>query len=396
MKLILSAKLYLVLILNCSISFAQYVPYKSLYKTSEEIGAMNSSELESFFYSTIGNNYKKSLEVIDKDNPTIPVSKKAMAKYNENEFGVADAKNLIVQLAKKTKYLILNEAHHSPNHRVFAKSLLKDLYKQGYRNLAVETLDFNNKYQDTLLNKRKYPLIQSGSYSREPQFGQFLREALRIGYTVIPYDVISSSISGKEREINAANAILAQEGEGKTFVYCGYDHALEGFMGDGGWEYAVAGHIKRLTGIDPLTINQTSINEKSTPSLEHPLFAKWKITTPQVLLYEGKPYRRKKSVYYDLTIVHPRTFYKEGRPSWAFSKNAKPYKLKVDTLSVQKPYLILAVKGEEDYKTAVPTDIIEVNDDSAKEITFALEKGKYNFVIPVDKEKAYLIEKEVK
>ena len=324
----------------------------------------------------------------------------SIPKYVEENFDLVDPIELISEKSKNTEYVIINETHHSPHHRVFAKSLLKELYNQGYRNLAIETLSINDEYEDKLLNVRKYPLVNSGTYSREPQFGNFIREALKFGYNVFPYDIAYAkgmSMSSKEREIGAAKTIISNKGKGKTLIFCGFDHVLEGHIG-GAFEYALAERIKQFSGIDPLTINQTQFDQKSNPSFEHPWFSKWNITDPKVLMHNEKPFKIKNysTGYCDIAIIHPRTTYIKNRPSFAFSDKTKIFSLNVDTIKVAKPYLILAFKSEENYTSSVPVDIIEVNDNIDTEMNFILEKGVYNFIIPTTPEKAYLISKEVK
>ena len=41
----------------------------------------------------------------------------------------------------RTRVIMLNEAYAKPFHRAFALSLLGDLYRQGFRYLAMEMLD---------------------------------------------------------------------------------------------------------------------------------------------------------------------------------------------------------------------------------------------------------------
>lgn len=53
--------------------------------------------------------------------------------------------------------------------------------------------------EDTLLNERGYPLLSSGYYTQEPQFGNLVREALRIGYELFPYETQVRG-DGKERK----------------------------------------------------------------------------------------------------------------------------------------------------------------------------------------------------
>jgi hypothetical protein len=94
--------------------------------------------------------------------------------------------------ASREEMIIINEAHHNASHRAFASSLLQGLYDRGYRYLGVETLANDS------LNTTKFANLNSGFYSKEPEFGNFLYQALKIGFKLFPYDAEGN---GKEREI---------------------------------------------------------------------------------------------------------------------------------------------------------------------------------------------------
>jgi len=96
---------------------------------------------------------------------------------------VVDARKVILEEAPKYRVLMINEGHSHPEHRLFTKSLLLDLYKQGYRILMAEGIWANN----TIMSK-KYPVSTDGIYLNEPAYASLIRYALKIGYKVAGYD----------------------------------------------------------------------------------------------------------------------------------------------------------------------------------------------------------------
>jgi hypothetical protein len=70
--------------------------------------------------------------------------------------------------------------------------------------------------------------------------------------------------------------------------------------------------------IDPFTIDQLQMSERSRPEFESPLYGyatrKWKITEPTVFRSkEGKLWWQLGN---DLVVFHPRSRYEKGRPTW--------------------------------------------------------------------------------
>ncbi|WP_424000867.1 hypothetical protein [Maribacter sp. IgM3_T14_3] len=292
-----------------------------------------------------------------------------------------NAVNLIVKQSKEYKLLIINEAHHNSSHRVFTKSLLKKLYKNGYSNIGFEDLD-NGSNKDSLLNKRKYPLQKSGFYMTDPQFGDLVRSALEIGFNVFSYEQ-TSDVNGTEREIEQARNIqkvIEERPNEKFIIHCGYAHALEGNYES--WGKAMAGRLTEFTGIDPLTIYQVLYTEKSKPEFNHPLLKALKLTEAIALIdKEGNPmeYVRGES-WSDIAILHPNTVFENGRPNWLIKNGNKMIKLNLKNIEMDYPIMVLAYKKGEDIKTAIPMDILEV-ENKTEFINLVLRQGEYEIVV---------------
>ena len=344
-------------------TYGQSEDLKTSYKFGLEVAAIQDKQNQAFHLSMIGEyevllfNWEKAI---------------SQPYFNMNTFlsetiHTTPAIPYILDKAKAAEYVILNEAHHMPGHRVFARQLLKGLWKQGYRNLAIEALSTDSTYYDKELNTRKYPLVNSGYYSREPRFGNFIREALQMGYYVFPYDT-GFELGGKEREEYAATTILERQQKGKTFVYCGFDHAAEGPSHF--WEKALAEQLKQKSGKDPLSIDQTVFNASYSKPYEHPKYSDLASDQPVVLINKGQPYVAENEAggYYDLTVVHPRPTKIKDRSSWLFAEDVQAVAINTDTIPVQRPYLLMAFSKDEDPNQAVPIDILQIDSNNSSPV----------------------------
>jgi len=160
------------------------------------------------------------------------------------------AKEVIIQEAGKHTFTIINEAHLYPEHRVFIKSLLGDLFKIGYTHICFEDLRFDN---DIIYTKQNCPDQKKGFYLQESNMAELVREALQTGYYIHSYDTHL-----QERDSIAASNLLNINNkypDEKILVVCGFTHNNE--MPE---EKKVAGYLKQM-GTDPLTINQTLFYE---------------------------------------------------------------------------------------------------------------------------------------
>jgi hypothetical protein len=225
--------------------------------------------------------------------------------------------------------------------------------------------------------------LETGFYSKEPQFGNLVREALRIGFTLFPYETNVAEHNGKPREIDQATNIARymKEHPGRYLIYCGYDHVIEGSHRS--WGKAMAGRLKEYTGIDPLTIDQETLTEHSAPLYEKPDYAAIQFPQPAVLInMDGLVYNGyKKDSAYDIRLYHPRTQYLYGRPSWlSLNGTRKPYIIDASKIKLHYPVLVLAYVADEDSTKTVPYDVMEISNAGDKKALF-LQKGVYKLVL---------------
>ena len=343
-------------------------------------------QISSTEYATKGS-YKNAIKDSDLDNVSPPeVYSEKQLDSIKLKYKTVSAKDYIIAQSKLNTVIIINEAHHVSSHRVFTKSLLQELYDNGYKNLGVEALG-NGKEMDSLLSKRMYPIQKTGYYTKEPQFGNLIREALLIGYKLFPYETTNRE-GGKPREIAQAKNIqemMEKYPDEKFLIHCGYAHVLEGSIPD--WEKTMAGRLTEYTGINPLTINQTFYTEKSKKEYNSPLLNSLDIKNPSVLIdANNKPFRYNRGESWaDIAIFHPETEYVNDRSNWLFSNGNKNIQIDIDDIAISFPVMIFAYKKGEAINTSVPVDIYEVANKNIKP-HLALKKGAYEIVI-VNKEK---------
>lgn len=158
-------------------------------------------QVASWDFAAVGN-YHMALAMHDSINNRYGTLAKGDSDYFY-QFKTVNALTYIARRAASEKVIIINEAHNQPYHRVFTQLLLDSLYKAGYRYFGVETVG----HGDTMLNQRKYPVIKSGPYMAQPQYGNLVRAALQKGFYVFAYETTNLSCTGKEREIDQAQNI---------------------------------------------------------------------------------------------------------------------------------------------------------------------------------------------
>ena len=167
---------------------------------------------------------------------------------NQSAFDV-----LIAQI-KDERVTMFNEAHFVKSHRLLMRRLLRPLYELGYRHLAIEGL-----WEDSdTLQKRGYPIVDSGFYVAESNMAALIREALQLGYHVTGYDDFSPDRERLQAQNLYNNTILNQEG--KVLVLAGFGHIHESSSSG---RKMMAEHFRDLSGIDPFTIDQVEFNASS-------------------------------------------------------------------------------------------------------------------------------------
>lgn len=172
----------------------------------------------------------------------------------------ADAVSTIARLARDRRLVMVNEAHHDPHTRQLTLALLPRLRAMGFRYFAVEALG----EKDPSLMKRGYPVSASGSeYLREPVYGDIIRAAIRLGYVLVPYDTTVTAPQAREDQQagNLYRRVFVRDPDAKLFVHTGYAH-IDKQRGRLGPVEPMAMRLRELSGIEPLSVDQTDIREE--------------------------------------------------------------------------------------------------------------------------------------
>lgn len=222
----------------------------------------------------------------------------------------------IAQAATGRRLVLINEAHHDAHTRELVLQLLPRLRALGFDHFAAEALTEDGK----TLAQRGYPLVSSGTeYLHEPLYGEIVREAIRLGYTLVPYDPTDPA---PDRDLaqaeNLYQRVFAHNPSARLFALVGYAH-LDKAPGELGPVTPMAMRLKALTGIEPLSIDQTMFRE-IRPEPPHSIYrwvaAAWPSHTPVVLQVQGEdalwsadPKR------YDISVILPPA-YGRKRPDW--------------------------------------------------------------------------------
>ena len=367
-------------------------PYKFSYEIENEVAKDTTSWKYQMSAQAYANNTDYSNALKHWDLAMNTSEKEQLTKEEIDSINLAyrpaNAVQFITEQAKSHKVVIINEAHHNSMHRFFTKALLQNLFEIGYKNIGFETLG-NGEYLDSLLMERQYPIQETGYYTKDPQFGDLVRTALKIGFDVFPYEQTSGS-NGKPREIEQARNIqkeIKKRPNEKFLIHCGFNHAFEGVHES--WEKAMAGRLTEFTGIDPLTIDQVEYSERSKTKFNNPLLNALDIKEPSVLIdQDQEPLKYKiKERWTDLAVFHPKTEFVENRPNWLFKNDNMSVPIELDNIEISYPIMVLAYRKGENLKKAVPIDLIEITEKSDKK-NLALGRGEYEIVVTNLKGKA--------
>ena len=241
-----------------------------------------------------------------------------------------DAIPEIVKRARRTNIVILNEEHLAPRDRAFGLEVARALRPLGYSFLAAE--DFASSSDPAVRQKEAkaladdgYARLKSGFYIRDPVFGDFVRQSLALGYRPLVYEYIaprgtpagtpSVAVRDQGEAENLVHAIFSKNPKAKVLIYVGYAHAAEAPAANSEW---MAERLKKLTGVDPLTVDQTTLSPTGDSGL-YAAISKRMHGRSVVPVLDGKPLKfGYLGQTVDLEVAHPPVRLIRGRPDWLF------------------------------------------------------------------------------
>ena len=234
----------------------------------------------------------------------------------------------VTERARDRQVVMVNERHHASADRLLTMELLGPLSELGFKYLAIEAV-----WAGDPINARGYPVAQTGYYVNDVVFAELVRSAIRHDYHIVAYDMeknqrAPSDPAGRidrqeERDSwqakNIAARVFGVDKDAKLLVHLGYDHLLESRTDT--WA-PMAYFLRELTGLDPLTIDQTKFSERGMNEFEHPLRVAARqrglLGNQAVVLLDsdGEPVRPGSAV--DLGVFGLATRYTDtdGRPTW--------------------------------------------------------------------------------
>jgi hypothetical protein len=225
---------------------------------------------------------------------------------SQDEWKSADAVDVVTKLAADRRIVMVNEAHHNAQTRALTLALLPHLRALGFTYFAAESLGDD----DPGLMRRGYPVKTSGTeYLQEPLYGEIVREAIRLGFILVPYD--SSVLDPQTRDTaqaeNLYQKIFAKDPNARLFVHAGYAH-IDKVSGRLNNVEPMAMKLAKLTGLDPLSIDQTQFLESGPDTSDdyHALIHLFPAHSAEVLIDKvtGKPWSALPKLY-DLNVILP-------------------------------------------------------------------------------------------
>jgi hypothetical protein len=270
-------------------------------------------------YFAFAGDYRTALQYLVKSYDSVDDgTRRKIYRTAANLEGIqhADAGKYIRFAAQNRQVVMINEAFAKPLHRAFTYSLLEEFYRMGFRYLALEMLD-------NFANHRLSSVgMLSGYYVGEPVAGELMRKALELGYTLVPYEDTAAAVhtANQRDSVQAANlyAVLQKDPGGKILVHASYAHISKKQLPDGHIPMALA--FWRLSGIEPLTIDQTDMTEEGNFGYGRVIYqaytTKFKIDRPSIALLNDVPVNVTDKDLYDLCVIHPPTRWLDGRPTW--------------------------------------------------------------------------------
>jgi hypothetical protein len=275
-----------------------------------------------------------------------------------------DAVAAIAARAKDAQFVMINEAHESPRDRAFIADVAKALAGLGYATFAGETL-----IAPVPNPPGPYPLRDSGFYANEPSYGALLRSLRDLGYTNIAYEYeppppragshFTMQMEAREsgQASNLINQTVRDRPNLKVLVHVGFSHNRETVHRADGRELRwLALRFKEITGIDPLTIDQTTFVSDRTAVC--------------AMRSDGSALPTDRDVY----VAHPPLAFERGRPTWRLARGQRFAEIP-QALKRPDERVIYEARTANEPDDAVPADRLLV--DPGEDMPLLLAPGRY-------------------
>jgi len=227
------------------------------------------------------------------------------------------AADVILSMSKDRRAVFFNEAHSAPITRTLTIELLAKLRAQGFNYFAAETL-YDTDHD---LQTRGYPIEKSGFYVNEPLYGEMVRTALKLGFKIVAYDVENAGVGDARERAGAQNLytqVFKKDADARLIVNAGFAHVQKTGKYLGGSSMGEFFH--KISGIDPLTIEQTMMIQHAKSDQDHPYYLavmqSHPPSEPSVFVgADGKPWTLKPGQY-DMSVIFPQQSSAAARPTW--------------------------------------------------------------------------------
>ncbi len=358
---------------------------------------------KAYYLSFVGD-YQNMLKCRDIEDEKFVWSQEDSIKIEK--YTAFDAQSSILKETKKYQIVMFNENHLNPYCRVFVKDMLDSLKRQGFNYIGLEALaNFNN----TAISEGRFPLQKLGSYTAEPSMANLIRTASSLGFTIFSYEYNTPSDSTervakrnhreKSQALNIIE-ILKKDPTAKIIIHAGHDHIQK--MSENKKSFMMANYFRRLTNINPLCIEQATMNESFEEKREYPAYRqtmkKYKPLKSIVLKQDSTFWvQSNRQGFHDICVFHPRTIYENIRPTWLTqSTGTKEYKFTTNNIDLDNTITQVYVKKEfdQDFPNITPL-INRITSKNQHFFTFYLNSGDYVILIR-DKYGSILFNKIIK
>lgn len=288
----------------------------------------------------------------------------------------------IVEAARSRRVVMLNESHQDQRHRAFALRLARELRKIGYTHIGAET--FSTQVNESMEDGA--PDGKSGLYTADPLFADFVRQSKKLGYALFPYEQrpeqrsagdngrMLGLASREQAQADNIGEILKADPRARVFIYAGGSHLMEEADVNGNEWMAL--RLKRLTDVDPLTIDQTNGTPRSTAELDGSLYRSVASTFSLIAetMFEDGKGNFLSQPGFDAIVFHPRDAASSARPGWLSMEGyRRPQEIQLVPMEARRMIRAFLV-GEP--VGSIPMDQLLVPPNSER-VELMLPRGKY-------------------